>query len=170
MADKAAAEIAAEALIARQKKHVLALFGHLNLTISKKGLEAFRQTFELKSPGTTLAIGVPLNVAESKSITLGALEDKDRPDAIFCMGDLILIGAMQAIYEKNLKVPEDISVITISNEYIPTLYNPKITFVETSGYKLGKLAFKRMMSCLAGNTFLQELTVESVLVEGGSLA
>ena len=169
VADKTAAEIAAEALIARQKKHVLALFGHLNLTISKKRLDAFRQIFELKSPDTKLAIGVPLNVAESKSITLRALEN-DRPDAIFCMGDLILIGAMQAIYEKELKVPEDISVITISNGFIPTLYNPKITFVETSGYKLGKLAFKRMMSCLSGNTFLQELTVESVLVEGGSLA
>jgi LacI family transcriptional regulator len=169
VADKAAAKIAAEALIAKQKKHVLALFGHLNLTISKKRLDAFRETYELKSPGTKLSIGIPLNVAESKNITLNALESNDRPDAIFCMGDLILIGAMQAIHEKGIKIPDDISVITISNGFIPTLYNPKITFVETSGYKLGKLAFKRMMSCLSGNTFLQELTLDSVLVEGGSL-
>ncbi|MEP7145291.1 MAG: LacI family DNA-binding transcriptional regulator [Ferruginibacter sp.] len=169
MADKAAANIAAEALIAKQKKHVLALFGHLNLTISKKRLNSFRETFELKSPGTKLSIGVPLNVEESKNITLRALEDNDPPDAVFCMGDLILIGAMQAIHEKELKVPEDIAVISISNGFIPNIYNPKITYVETSGYKLGKLAFKRMMSCLSGNTFLQEITLESVLVEGGSL-
>jgi LacI family transcriptional regulator len=35
VADKATAKIAAVALIAKQKKHVLVLFGHLNLTISK---------------------------------------------------------------------------------------------------------------------------------------
>jgi len=41
--------------------------------------------------------------------------------------------------------------------------------VETSGMKLGKLAFSSMMACLAGSTFIQELTIESLLVEGGSL-
>lgn len=169
VADRTAARIAAGALIAKQKKHVLALFGHLNLTISQKRLVAFRETFELNSPGTKLSIGIPLNVNEAKDITLNALENNERPDAIFCMGDLILIGAMQAIHEKGIKIPEDISIITISNGFIPTLYNPKITFVETSGYKLGKLAFTRMMSCLSGNTFFQEITLDSVLVEGGSL-
>ena len=85
------------------------------------------------------------------------------------MGDLILIGAMQAVHQLNLRVPEDVAIISISNGLIPTMYNPKITFVETSGYKLGKLAFKRMAECLRGSTFMQELTVESVLVKGGSL-
>ena len=102
-------------------------------------------------------------------MTNEALDRAERPDAVFCMGDLILIGAMQAIHERGLRVPEDISIISISNGFFPTLYNPRITYVETSGYKLGKLAFKRMMSCLSGNTFLQELTVDSMLVEGGSL-
>jgi LacI family transcriptional regulator len=41
--------------------------------------------------------------------------------------------------------------------------------VETSGYKLGKLAFSSMMACVGGSTFIQELTIESILVEGGSL-
>ena len=85
------------------------------------------------------------------------------------MGDLILIGAMQAIHEKGLTVPGNISVISISNGFIPMLYNPKITYVETSGYKLGKLAFKRMMNCVAGDSSVQELTIDSLLVQGGSL-
>ena len=85
------------------------------------------------------------------------------------MGDLILIGVMQAIHEKKIKVPEEVAIVSISNGLIPTLYDPKVTFVETSGYKLGKLAFKRLKECIAGSTFMQELTVDSVLVEGGSL-
>ena len=76
---------------------------------------------------------------------------------------------MKAIQKKGLKIPEDIAVITISNGDIPKLYFPEITYVETSGLKLGKLAFSSMMACLGGSTFIQELTIESLLVEGGSL-
>jgi LacI family transcriptional regulator len=60
-------------------------------------------------------------------------------------------------------------LITISSGDVPKLYFPEITYVETSGMKLGKLAFSSMMACLAGSTFIQELTIESLLVEGGSL-
>lgn len=169
MADKAAANFAALALIAKGKKNILALFGHLNLSISKKRLQSFQQTFSSNAPGANLILGFPLSVEEAKNITLRALEESERPDAIFCMVDEILIGAMQAVYQMGLKVPGDIAVISISNGFIPTIYNPTITHVETSGYNLGKLAFKRMMSCIKGNTFLQEITLESTLVEGGSL-
>ena len=85
------------------------------------------------------------------------------------MSDEILSGTMKAIQQLGLKVPEDVSVIAISNGFIPKLYHPEITYAETSGYKLGKLAFSRMMSCLAGSTFIQMLSAESELVEGGSL-
>ena len=153
----------------KKKKNILALFGHPKLTISKKRFESFNETFTTKAPKTIIQNQFPLNIAEAKAYTIAALKSKKKPDAIFGMGDLILIGVMQAIHELGLRVPEDVGVISISNGLIPTLYNPKITYVETSGYKLGKLAFRRMMECLAGSTFVQELTVESILVEGGSL-
>ncbi|MBL0146987.1 MAG: LacI family DNA-binding transcriptional regulator [Chitinophagaceae bacterium] len=57
------------------------------------------------------------------------------------MNDEILTGVMKAIQKKRLKLMEDVSVITISNGEIPKLYFPEITYVETSGFKLGKLAF-----------------------------
>ena len=87
----------------------------------------------------------------------------------FCMGDLILIGVMQAVHELDLKVPDDISIISISNGLIPTKYKPQITYVETSGFKLGKLAFSQMLSCLKAQHLPEEVFLESVLVEGGSL-
>jgi hypothetical protein len=34
---------------------------------------------------------------------------------------------------------------------------------------MGKLAYSRTKACLAGSTFVQMLSVEPVLVEGGSL-
>ncbi|MBS1511568.1 MAG: LacI family DNA-binding transcriptional regulator [Bacteroidetes bacterium] len=169
LADRAAATMAAETLIAKSKQHVLALFGHPKLTISQKRFKAFNATFKALAPVAVIDNQFPLTIAEAKSMTIAAFEKDKKPDAIFCMGDLILIGVMHAIHELGLRVPEDVGVISISNGLIPTLYNPKITYVETSGYKLGKLAFKRMKECIDGSTFIQELTVDSMLVEGGSL-
>jgi LacI family transcriptional regulator len=60
-------------------------------------------------------------------------------------------------------------VIAISNGYIPKLYFPEITYVETSGYKLGKLAFESMMNCIDGTPSGNDFVVESVLVNGGSI-
>ena len=169
LADKIAATMAADVLIEKKKKQVLALFGHPKLTISKKRFAAFNETFKNKAKAAVIDNHFPLTIAEAKTLTLAAFENEKKPDAVFCMGDLILIGVMQAIHQKGLRVPEDVGIISISNGLIPTMYNPTITFIETSGYKLGKLAFKRMTDCFSGSTFMQEVTVDSVLVQGGSL-
>src|ERR1700730_2450809 len=50
LADEDAARIAAEAIIEKKKKRVLALFGHPHLSISKIRCASFKETFTLKSP------------------------------------------------------------------------------------------------------------------------
>jgi len=169
LADAETGRLAAEAIAKKQKKKVLALFGHPHLNITKKRLASFRETMETLSPDTEVIFDFPEQAEESKKTALAALSGDNRPDTIFCMGDLILIGVMHAIHEKKLRVPEDVSIISISNGFLPNLYDPKITHVETNGYKLGKRAFAQMLSCLQGNTAVEEVFIESVLVEGGSL-
>lgn len=164
VADEAAASIAANTILQKKKKIVLAIFGNRTLSITKKRLSAFTKTIDQK---TGLLIHFADNQDEAEAITLTCLPQK--PDTIFCMSDEILAGAMKAIQRKSLRIPDHISVIAISNGFIPKLYFPEITYVETSGYKLGKLAFSSMLSCLAGSTFMKELTTEALLVEGGSI-
>jgi LacI family transcriptional regulator len=169
LSDELAAQIAAEAIIAKNKKNVLALFGHPHLSITQKRALSLRNTFDELAPKTALTIGYPESVAESKRVALLALSGRKKPDTIFCMGDMILIGVMYAVHELKLRVPEDIGIIGISNGFIPTLFNPKITYVETSGYKLGKLAFTQMLAALKLEEIKTEVMLESMLVEGGSL-
>jgi LacI family transcriptional regulator len=154
-------------LINKKMKKVPAFFGNTHLLIIKKRLGAFTDTINEKVSKIKLLTDYAVSSAEAEEQTLKYLEQK--PDTIFCMSDEILIGVMKAIQRKGLNIPEDIAVITISSGDIPKLYFPEITYVETSGMKLGKLAFSSMMACLAGSTFIQELTIESLLVEGGSL-
>lgn len=164
MADAGSAIIAANTIIEKKKKNLLALFGNPGLSITKKREKAFLETIGSSIP---LIIHHVNNAGEARQVTAEAL--KQKPDTLFCMSDEILTGAMKAVMEAGLKVPDDIAVITISNGFIPTLYHPDITYVETSGYQLGKLAFATMMENIAGDDSPKELIVESVLVSGGSI-
>lgn len=167
--DAKSASMAAEAIIKKNKKKVLALFGHPHLSLTKVRCASFKETFARLSPSTELDIYYPEGIVESEKLVLELLKEERNYDVIFAMGDLILIGVMHAVHELNLRVPEDIGIISISNGLIPTLFKPRITYIETSGSKLGKLAFSQMLSCLQEQPIAEEVFLESILVEGGSL-
>ncbi|MFN8265024.1 MAG: LacI family DNA-binding transcriptional regulator [Chitinophagaceae bacterium] len=169
VADEESARLSAEAIIAKGKKKVLALFSHKHLALSKRREDAFVKVFEEKAPDVELIIEHPVETEPAYQITREILAGENRPDVVFCMGDLIMMGVMKAVYEKGLKVPDDISIISISNGIIPTLFQPQITHVVTSGYKLGKLAFQQMSKRLKNEPISEDVSVESFLVEGGSL-
>ena len=169
-ADETAATIAAEAILKKNKKKVLAVFAEPNMSITQKRLKAFQKVFQQHKKAPKLNIYHTNHYENTKEIIKQQLQNDDRPDTIFCMTDIILLSAMKAIHELNLSVPGDIAVITISNSnFFPTLYTPEITYVETSGYKLGVLALSAMMTCVKEDAPYQELYVDSYLVEGQSL-
>ena len=169
--DETAATIAADAIIKKNKKKVLAIFAPLGLSITQKRLKAFENVFKQQGKKAPSLVIHHTNTNENtKAFVQQQLQCKNRPDTIFCMTDVILINAMKAIQELRLRVPEDIAVITISNsDFFPKLYTPEITYVETSGYKLGELAFSTMITCVNDDVPYQELYIDSYLVPGQSL-
>lgn len=169
VADRQAAVLAAEALIRKDKKRVLCIFGNPNMSITRTRLEGFSSTFLEQAPASQLEIVYANSADASEQFALKALSETQPPEAIFCMSDETLVGAMKAIQRKGLKFPTEIGIIAISDGFIPQFYFPEITYAETSGFKLGKLAFSRMIACLSGSTFAQTLTAESILIDGGSL-
>lgn len=164
--DTHAAILAAEALILKKKKNILAVFGNDQLSITQKRLKAFDETFIKYNSDAAIAIYHASSTNEAFDVAMKGL---DGADAIFCMSDEILIGVMKAIQTLGLKIPNQVGVIAISGGLIPTFYYPQITYIETSGFKLAKMAFSKMLACVAGSAYIQELKIESVMVEGGSL-
>ena len=169
-ADETAATIAAEAILKKNKKNVLALFAEPGLSITQKRLKAFQKVFQQHQVSARLNIHHTTHNENSKEIIKQKLQSADKPDTIFCMTDVILHSTMKAIQELHLIIPDDVAVITISNSsFFPRLYTPEITYVETSGYKLGVLALSAMMTCVKEDAPYQELYIDAYLVEGQSL-
>lgn len=169
VADEDAARLAAGALLAKSKKNILAFFGNMEMSISQVRKKAFCDELAQKGPEAALVTATALTSEEAYRKALKALGTRKKPDAVFCMSDEILSGVMKAVQQLKIAVPQDLGIIAISNGFIPLLYYPEVTYVETSGFKLGKLAFARMMSCMAGSTFMQTIVADAVLVTGGSL-
>ena len=168
IADEHAAKLAAELLLRKGKQNILSIFGNENLSITRTRFKAFQKIISLQKEATTFNEYCS-SYEEAKKTTKQYFSKKIKPDAVFCMSDEILIGVMKCLNELKINIPEDVSVITLSDGFLPKLYTPEITYIETSGYKLGKLAFTKMMDCLNGNTEAEELFISSPLVKGGSI-
>lgn len=169
VADAASANMAALLLANRKKKKILAIFGSKELSITQKRLESFTTTLQKEYPSADITTGFASSSDEARELVKQHYLKQKKFDAVFCMSDEILTGVMKTIQELALQIPKDISVIAISNGFFPQLYHPEISYVETSGYKLGKLAFARMMACINGSTGVEEIILESFFVQGGSL-
>lgn len=70
------------------------------------------------------------------------------PDAIMAMDDSICIGALKAINEYHLKVPEDIAVACFNESEYTKLAKPTLTTISLDFYNLGSVAASKLMMIL----------------------
>jgi LacI family transcriptional regulator len=85
------------------------------------------------------------------------------------MSDEILAGSIKAVQQSGLRISDDISLIGISTGFIPSLFEPEISYIQTDGVSLGRKSFEILHRCLSGNPPVGEWTVNVRLVPGASL-
>ncbi|MDR1777438.1 MAG: LacI family transcriptional regulator [Desulfovibrio sp.] len=73
------------------------------------------------------------------------------PTAVLCANDYLAIGAIRAIHEMNLSVPDDVSVCGFDNVDISAYFNPPITTMKTLGEKMGRMAAKAIITAIAND-------------------
>ncbi|MGD1822141.1 MAG: LacI family DNA-binding transcriptional regulator [Pleomorphochaeta sp.] len=84
--------------------------------------------------------------------------------AIICSNDIMAYGAMKAIYEKNLKIPEDISLIGFDNDKLNYKNNLKLTSVY---FDLKELAEKTVNAIFTSSNIHE--TCSCKIYEGSSV-
>ncbi|MDL2331011.1 substrate-binding domain-containing protein, partial [Odoribacter sp. OttesenSCG-928-A06] len=76
----------------------------------------------------------------AKEATSKLLNMDVKPDAIFGINDDMAIGAIEAIKEKKLRIPEDITVFGFSNSKRSRYMNPSISTVNQFPDRIGEAA------------------------------
>ena len=79
------------------------------------------------------------------------INSPDRPTALFVISDIMAIGAMSAIKQAGLRVPEDIAIMGFDNISYSTMCDPQLSTISQPKYDLGCTAMNLLLKIIKGS-------------------
>jgi LacI family transcriptional regulator len=141
-------------LISRGHKKISILNGLLNISTGEERFKGFKKALEDN--------GIPII---EKYILKGNFQrddayrevknmimelKSDLPTAIFAANNFMAEGAMIAIYEQGLSIPENISLVSFGNLTVPQLVKPRLTVISQNPYVIGQESGKLVLERING--------------------
>lgn len=137
----------------------LILHGHRRIAIIE-GKEGFQSTKERRE-GYLMAMsehGIPCepvyqvqgnyDLKSGYSAMRKLLKMEPRPTAVFCQNDDMAVGAMKAIAEERLSVPEDISVVGFDDSMFSAFLSPALTTVKRPIEEISRKGAELLLECI----------------------
>ncbi len=138
--DNHATQICVEHIISTGCKRILGLFGNPNLLITHKRLTGFIDIINKYKDNNIFVAHHFVGDTFSAWALVEEIYPTFKPDAIFAMSDEIIAGVIPALRKMKVAIPEECSVIGISDGYLPKILDPQVTFLHHNGLALGQLA------------------------------
>lgn len=94
-----------------------------------------------------------------------------KPDAIFCSVENLAIATYDICDELNLKIPNDIKIITFSNLKVARLLNPSLSTISQPAYEIGKTAATLLINEIEGKhqeDGFKNISLDSILIKRDS--
>ncbi len=107
----------------------------------------------------------------AKSVAALLLDENPQIDGFFATSDLIAIGIIDEINNRNKKVPQDIKVVGFDNTIFSSIYNPAITTVELNTYELGCKSMEYLLNRIEKNDTIikvDHVLPYQIIVKGSS--
>lgn len=92
--------------------------------------------------------GVRFSYQDGYDATCRLLKNKRNFTAIFAAADVMAIGAIRALKDNGLKVPEDVSVFGFDGLVLGSFLVPKLSTVEQSVRKMAKRSVEILLDCI----------------------
>lgn len=92
------------------------------------------------------------------------LELAEPPTAVCCYNDMTALGAMRAIRERGLRVPEDVSVTGFDDLFFAEYLEPALTTVRQPMRRMGEMAMENLMKLMSGKDAVAQVKVGAELV------
>jgi len=156
-------------LLSRGLKKIALLNGNPGLMLYRDRYEGYKKAmFEAQIPLDDALIFNDIQTwEESYGAMTKMLKEGKIPQGVFAASDPRAMGAMRAIYDCGLRIPEDISVIGFNNSGIAPLAHPPLTTVDQPFYEMGAAACSRLIKLIESKQPLhpevQEFTSELII-------
>lgn len=74
--------------------------------------------------------------------------DQEKIDSVFCASDEVAMGAINALRDRGISVPEDVDVIGFDNIYSSAIFYPKITTIAQPMYDMGSVGMRMLIKII----------------------
>jgi LacI family transcriptional regulator len=146
------AEMATSHLYSLGRRRIAHIAGLLHTSAGIKRLAGYRNALE--------AAGLPYReeyVVSGDFLHASGIEAMKKllalpepPDAVFVAGDMMALGAMRAVRDSGLRVPDNVAIVGYDDILFASLSTPTLTTVRQHKEKLGETACGVMIDLLEG--------------------
>ena len=140
--------LATEYLIKKGHKKIAFINGVLHKSPAKGRLKGYKKALkECEIPFNDALISVgDIDVKDGYERTKQMLKKNLDFTAIFAYNDMMAFGAMQAIKEKGLRIPENIGLVGYDDILFSSLISPALTTIKLKKQELGVESVKLLLS------------------------
>lgn len=143
-------------------------------SVTQNRLGSFYRTLDelgVEVPDTYVKTGAYREPETAAQITKELLELPDRPTCIVYPDDYACIGGINAIKEKGLIIPDDISVAGYDGINIARVLEPKITTLAQDTKTLGRKAAEKLINLIEKpkTSLIERVVVEGRILSGDSV-
>ncbi|KZN66568.1 LacI family transcriptional regulator [Pseudoalteromonas luteoviolacea CPMOR-1] len=96
--------------------------------------------------------------------TRSLLANNVKFDALFAASDLIAIGAIKALKEAGLKIPEDVNVIGFDNIAAANYITPSLTTIQQNTTLAGQMLVSNLLSLIRGEEITDTLLPPKLII------
>ena len=91
------------------------------------------------------------NMKKAYELTKKLIEDEDRPTALITCSNRMTIGAIKALKEKNINIPEDLAIVAFDRVALLDYLGINITYIDELPLSLGKKSMNLLLDILNNN-------------------
>lgn len=143
----------------------------LTYTASRDRLEGYKAALKAHGikPDKRLVRTGDFTQASGQAAMTRLLKLTPRPTAVFVASDVVALGALQAIKQHGLRVPDDISLVGFDDIPAASWVEPPLTTVRLPAFGIGWGAAERLIRLIDGEELEQRsVLLETQLIERGS--
>ncbi|MCC7206293.1 MAG: LacI family DNA-binding transcriptional regulator, partial [Anaerolineae bacterium] len=162
--DRHGASLAVEHLIGLEHVRIGFINGPTGWDASQKRLLGYQDALRKHSLplDETLVFEGDWDVMSAYRAAQRLLSLPDRPTALFAANDVMALGAIYAVQDAGLRVPDDMAVVGFDDQDFSAFCQPTLTTVTMPVYEMGARAARMVLSAISGGAN----QVETELVRG----
>jgi DNA-binding LacI/PurR family transcriptional regulator len=167
--DRDGGKVAASHLLELGRRRIAYIAGWPEARSSLDRLHGCRSALENRSGLEPLQVGTGNGTLDGGYSAMTSLLSADHPpDGLFCYNDMTAIGALKALRDRGLRVPDDVAVVGFDNIAVAAYTAPPLSTIAQPRHEMGQLAVGMLIRLIAGEENVESQVLCGTLVVRGS--